>query len=412
MAQLSPKSRETGIPAALLQLFLDFDASGLRWCLLRPWQGLYSPEGDIDVLLSPDEFSKARAILLRAGYVPIYEPGSDLQAVDFDSASGRFLWVHVQSTLKIGDLTVPAQALLPDIRRTRFPEVAPEWLLWTLLVRAIEKQCVPERYRSRLRQLASEWSGGPAEVETLARDRGLDPDALVAAAAAGDWQSIARQKWSHSETPDNRARRVIRLARRGWRVLIGFASAKRRGLCVAVIGPDGAGKSTLVQALERELPLRTRRVYMGLTGGRMRRAASLKVPGIVFAAQCMVLWARYLRAQLYCAAGQIILFDRYVLDGAVPAGRVIPFRAQVARRVQRWIVPAPDLVLLLDASGRTMYARKGEYAPETLESWRAEYRKLKAGVPIELLDAEQPPESVLRSAETLIWKMLRERASR
>jgi thymidylate kinase len=76
-------------------------------------------------------------------------------------------------------------------------------------------------------------------------------------------------------------------------------------------------------------------------------------------------------------------------------------------------VPAPNLVLLLDASGRTMFARKGEYAPETLESWRAEYRKLAADVPhLELLDAEQPPESVLRSAEALIWNMLRERATR
>jgi thymidylate kinase len=132
----------------------------------------------------------------------------------------------------------------------------------------------------------------------------------------------------------------------------------------------------------------------------------------VFAAQVAVLWAHYVRAILDRAAGRIVLFDRYVLDGAVAAGKPLPFRSKLSRRIQRWIVPAPDLVLLLDASGRTMYERKGEYAAETLESGRSQYRKLQAAVPsLVVIDAEQPAEGVLRTAQKLIWEKLRERVA-
>ncbi|HKP21651.1 MAG TPA: hypothetical protein VJT68_09045, partial [Thermoleophilaceae bacterium] len=177
------------------------------------------------------------------------------------------------------------------------------------------------------------------------------------------------------------------------------------GIAVAVIGPDGAGKSTLLEGLERSLPLPVYRQYMGLTGGRLRKVGRLRVPGLVFLARALILWSRYLRGMYHRARGHIVLFERYTLDGAVPSG--IPLRpaARMSRRVLRRICPLPDLVLLLDASGETMYERSGEYGAPTLAAWRDAYARLRATVPqLETLDAERQADEVRRDAERRIWR--------
>jgi thymidylate kinase len=243
----------------------------------------------------------------------------------------------------------------------------------------------------------------------LARDRGIDPGTLVASAAAGDWDEITSREW---RIPKNAGPTLISRALSTGRRIGSLFNLRSRGLCVAVIGPDGAGKSTLVGGLQQTLPFRTRRIYMGLTGGRMRRAQLLRVPGLIFAAQGALLWARYLHALLRSADGEIVLFERYVLDGAVSAGTPLSALQQLSRRVQRWIVPPVDLVLLLDASGRTMFDRKGEYSSGTLETWRAQYRKLERSVRnVVVIDAEQTAEAVLKTAQAAIWSRLRRRAA-
>jgi thymidylate kinase len=180
---------------------------------------------------------------------------------------------------------------------------------------------------------------------------------------------------------------------------------RRRGLSVAVVGPDGAGKTTLVHGLAASLPLPTRIQYMGLTGGWMHKAGALRVPGLVLTARVAILWLRYLRALLQRARGRIVLFERYVVDGAVPSGAELTFAGRMSRRLLRRAVPLPDLVMLLDASGSTMHVRSGEYEPAVLETWRAAYGRLANSVAIlHVIDAEQPAEDVLRDAEATIWQ--------
>jgi thymidylate kinase len=85
-------------------------------------------------------------------------------------------------------------------------------------------------------------------------------------------------------------------------------------------------------------------------------------------------------------------------------------RTLLSRRIQRWLVPTPDLVLFLDASGQTMYARKGAYTAQTLEEWRTIYQRMEGAVRgLVVVNAEQPPEDVLRTAQGLIWERVRER---
>src|SRR5947208_14851621 len=57
---------------------------------------------------------------------------------------------------------------------------------------------------------------------------------------------------------------------------------RRRGLSIALLGPDGAGKSTLAMGIQHSFVFPVRLVYMGLTGGLLRHIARLHVPGLVF----------------------------------------------------------------------------------------------------------------------------------
>jgi thymidylate kinase len=144
---------------------------------------------------------------------------------------------------------------------------------------------------------------------------------------------------------------------------------------------------------------------MGLTGGRLPRADALRVPGLVLAARLAILWLRWGAGLYHRARGRIVLFDRYVLDGTVPSGADIGPLARASRRIQAAACPLPDLVLLLDASGTTMHARKGEYDGEILESWRIAFRRLEGSVDrLEVLDAERPAEAVRREALAAIWR--------
>jgi thymidylate kinase len=178
-----------------------------------------------------------------------------------------------------------------------------------------------------------------------------------------------------------------------------------RGIDVAVLGPDGAGKTTVINALIASLPFPTRAIYMGLTGGRLPLADRLRVPGLVFGARVTLLWARYGLGVYHRARGRIVLFDRYPLDAAVPSGKDLRPVARFSRRVQGALCPKPGLVLFLDASGETMHGRKQEYDPARLETWRRAYQRLEGSVrSFEVIDAEQPADVVRREAQRLIWE--------
>lgn len=392
------------VPERLAAALAALDREAMAWSLLRPREGLGFAQGDIDILVEPAALGRVRTIVEALGFVDMPLTGRDLHAAAYDADAGRFVWLHVQPVLEIAGAVIPARAVLSDGTAGDPPQPADAWLLWILLLRAlVDKGELPERHRGPAQVLARRWDGGPPALVSLARAHGLDPDELVELAARADWDRLLRHVVRRDRTRPNRWPR--RLARAPARVAALRDLSRRRGLSVAVVGPDGAGKTTLVEGLARSLPLPTRIEYMGLTGGRLRRADALRIPGLVLAARAGILWLRYLRGALHRARGRIVLFDRYTLDGAVPSGRALTLAGRLSRRVQRRICPLPDIVILLDASGATMHDRKGEYAPEVLETWRAAYARLRADVDVlEVIDAEQPADAVRREAEARIWR--------
>jgi thymidylate kinase len=186
-------------------------------------------------------------------------------------------------------------------------------------------------------------------------------------------------------------------------VSTGPALLQSRGLTVALLAPDGAGKSAVATALRASLPVAVKVIYMGRArttrGGRRGSVA----------AALLRQWRRHLTARFHGFQGKLVLFDRYTYDAMLP-----PRQRKPARIARRWLfahaIPAPDLVVLLDAPADLMFQRKGEHPRNFLESRRRDYLDLKSRLPnMVVVDAAQDLDAVRRDVTRAIWSMYRSR---
>jgi thymidylate kinase len=125
---------------------------------------------------------------------------------------------------------------------------------------------------------------------------------------------------------------------------------------------------------------------------------------------------RYGRGWLASRRGRLVLFDRYVYDAAAPPRDGHLRLKRLYFGVLLRCVPAPDLVLLLDAPGEVLFARKGEMTPATLDEDRVAIsdhvhrRFARRGRPrVVVLDATRTAADVCDQAVAAIWAPAAER---
>lgn len=369
------------------------DGAGVSWCLLRD-EDPSDTRGDVDVLVDARDLPAARRALRPLGFLerraPGYEPHVFFLALDRDGVTK----LDVVDDLRFGPSGYRAvglsDALGRRVRRDDVWRLDPADEFWALLFHAaLDKPAIDERHRDRLRRLRSDASRSPAAeaglLEAVASER-WDVAVLRARALAGPASAGA--------AAIRRARMLI-----GWRM----RPLSRPGITAAVMGPDGAGKSTMAALVAEGFPIPVRTIYMGLY-----KTARRTPPGVGLAARLALQRARYALAAYHRARGRVVLFDRYADDATLeaPTGR----RDRLRRRLLAGAVPRPDVVLVLDAPADVLLARKGEHTRERLERDRARYRsaaqRATRGV---ILDATQPAETVAREAAAEIWRALVER---
>lgn len=222
---------------------------------------------------------------------------------------------------------------------------------------------------------------------------------------------------------------------------------------VALVGPDGAGKSTIAREVIRALPVPARHMYMGVNlessermlpttrlvlalkrsrgGGRpengSRRPAARSGTGrrvlregysaLRLLAWLAEEWYRALVALGYNRRGYVVVFDRHFLYDYY-ASHVIrqPGQSLSARLhgevLRRWY-PRPDLVIYLDAPAELLYARKREHSIEALERRRHEYLALgKVARDFAIVDATQPLVDVVAEITGMVEARLHRNANR
>ncbi len=204
---------------------------------------------------------------------------------------------------------------------------------------------------------------------------------------------------------------------------------------IALIGGDGAGKSTLAHLLTETLAVRTRYLYMGMNPDSSNIALpttklvhALKVrrtlrsaPGSLTAEEARAslhrlehrntdrgpVWAaarlinrlaeetlRQLISWRHQAAGEIVIYDRHFLFDNTPSPG-----ARLTERLHLWFLehlyPKPQLVFLLDAPGAVLWERTQEVPAEQLDAKRAAFLERAALVgDFRVVDATRPIDEI------------------
>lgn len=198
------------------------------------------------------------------------------------------------------------------------------------------------------------------------------------------------------------------------------------GLVVAIMGPDGCGKSTVLNTVVSDLSVafrRTRRFHFlseETEGSRTVTTPHGQPPrgAIAGALKSGYYWWRctcsyFLRVLPLKTRSTCIFFDRYLHDALVDPHRYRFSKAGPLLRLAAWLAPKPDLWILLAADAEVIHRRKAEVPVEEtrrqLDAYRHLFSKLKNA---HIVDAGNPPERVIFDVEAVILKYLEERNTR
>jgi thymidylate kinase len=223
-------------------------------------------------------------------------------------------------------------------------------------------------------------------------------------------------------------------------VMTSPGSPSRRPPTVALVGPDGSGKSTVAQAVVKQIGIPARYLYMGVNlessrdmlpttrlvlaakrrgGGRADMTA--RIPGPterggrwtpLDSVRSVARISAWIAEEAYRAIlaarargrGQVVVFDRhffcdYYATDVRPRAPGEPHRRLASRIhgavLRRWY-PRPDLTIMLDAPAKVLFERKHEGTLEEIEERRHNYLALADVLPaFVVVDATRPLDEVV-----------------
>jgi hypothetical protein len=384
-----------------------FDRAGLRWCVLR--EDPSAQQIEVDLLVDPRHRHRAESVLRAYGCVllPSWGRGSHRFFLLYDPASDSWTKFDIVTEFAFGryqELRIDAaQACLARRRAcANHPRLNPDDEFWALLLHgALDRSQLSDYQRDSLAGLAPHaQTGGPlarwvaracAPAEIIAMARTEDWDALV---ALGAWLRARRPMISRLAARGRAAKnRLVRAALRP------VARIRRRTLSVALLAPDGAGKSTLQRELASTWPLQTWTAYLGL----YPQPTQQRLRGLAPARRLARFWFRYAIGRAWQARGRLVIYDRHPVDA------LIVKEATHGRRLRRWLIahacPLPDLVIVLDTPGSVLHARKPEREVDELDDQRARYRSYARHSPnVVVIDASRDLDTVRRQVTRVVWE--------
>jgi glycosyltransferase involved in cell wall biosynthesis/thymidylate kinase len=190
------------------------------------------------------------------------------------------------------------------------------------------------------------------------------------------------------------------------------------GISVAMIGPDGSGKSTVLdEVVTSLLPVfrRTRQLHLKPTLGRPRERPVVSDPhgrpnrgGLVSVGKLFYLGLTYflgywLQVSFDTVRSTLVTFDRYVYDLVADPRRWRYGGPQALLPLLLHLAPKPDIAIYLDTPAEVAIARKQEVGLDECRRQVVAYRRLAAERPeIHAVAADRNVDLVITEAIELI----------
>ena len=415
-------------------LTLVFEEAGTPYCILAGYDGYPDAiPSDVDFMVPPDWSARLPALVAtaaaRSGAHLVQCIAHETTAAYFALArldGDRIAWLHPDSCSDFrrgGRLWLRAEPILARRRRHRrgfwVPAAGDGFAYY--LVKKLDKGGLDE---AQAGQLAARFAEDPEGCRAALRRvlPAAEAAFVNAAATEGRWSPVAGRLASlnaalrRHTAGEGPLRRLVQLfgdLRRTFDRLI-----HPTGLCIAFLGPDGSGKSSVIEHVSAQLAQAFRQVdYRHLRPplrpfGNPRGPAAVVVdphgrpPRGAFGcvAKLLVFWAGYVLGGalwLYprLVRSRLVVFDRYYHDILADPLRYRQAPGGLADRMARALarrVPQPDLMFILDAAPETLQARKQEVTPAESRRQRAAYLHVARDFPnARLIDADQPVDQVV-----------------
>jgi thymidylate kinase len=388
----------------ILELFRLLDTHLVRYAVLHSYDALPdTAPSDIDMAVDGEDVPKLDAVLCglaTAGYLPLqsieYESGSCYYIFGwFESQCLRTVAIDFTSEHREGHtILMSGRALVERRRRTAgFWIPAPDVEFQYLLAKKVLKGSVSARQGRRLRELA--LTLGPNEATRIA-------GRLFGSRRASEAISVCTGGDLAAALPELRRRLRRSILRRDplhdLRYFLSDLPRKLRrvarpsGVFVTVMGPDGAGKSTLISAMMEDAGAAFRstrvmhwrpRVLFGAHGsgttdnphGSPDYSCAWSVLR-AFAHTMDYFVGHWLRVWPALVQSGLVIFDRYYDDMLADPRRYRYGGPTWLLRALRRGVKAPDLLIVLDASPEVVRARKQEQTTDEIRRQREQYRSL------------------------------------
>ena len=409
--------------------FRELGKRGLPYAILHGYEQL--PEqmpSDIDFVVRAEDLPKLlplqREIALQQGWVLVNVVHAKLSAqyaVFVEPTEGaRFIQLDACGHyIERGCFVLRDAQLLHGCRPYRFFNIpAPASEFAYRLAKALIKNKPLAPGLARLQEL---WQADPAGAEAQFRHLvgdSSDPLPTWFSRPAAEWEQALRPRLRARTRfgPVNLVRECVRTVRRILRPV---------GMHIVILGPDGAGKSTLIAQLGLPCFRQVRQFHFrpGVFGKKASgvvtephaqpprsRAFGIGKTFYYFADH----WLGYLGVTFPAKVrNELVIFDRSFEDVFVDPRR---FRLSPGGRLARWLrrlLPSPDLTFVLDADPELVHARKPELGIEELRRQREVLREL-AGQTVRctVISAAQTPEQVARAVRQQMIIFLAARAAR
>lgn len=333
-----------------------------------------------------------------------------------------------------GQLFIKAESIL--LNRERYPisipncsicfVPSPPLAFFYYLLKKIDKGEFNDRHGD---YLSSVWKKDPEGVSVQLKRFWPEEtvDLLSVAASQNHWSEV-RTALSQLRTA---VRNQLPFSLKNWCLEV-FRKIRRilepTGLHVVFLGVDGSGKSTVLAEIQKRLAPAFRRTkryhlrpfwgYHTHEGTPVINPHGKDVRG-AFSSLIKVGWwwldytLGYLKEVFpKLISSTLVLFDRYYYDLAVDSKRYRYGGPQWLVRIAGKMIPAPDIVILLDAPECVIHDRKQEVSVKETARQRSEYLKLinslKNG---NTVDSSLPLSQVVNQVEGIILDHLAARST-